>query len=182
MPPFPPASCGRLARTTGCRPDPYGTRTPPHPGPLPGRDPGRAGILLASLALSALPLVHSAPRAEAAGPARCAPGAFPVLGPGAADGVPQGLLVALRPDVGPVSGGTQVTLNGTGLAPYTRVLFGFLGPDGCFTGREAPDVVVLSDTALIATAPQGPVAGAVSVVAATPCGQRTDPLTSTYVD
>ncbi|MFI7358030.1 IPT/TIG domain-containing protein [Streptomyces avidinii] len=140
----------------------------------------RAGILLAALALSAVPLVHSAPRAEA-GPAHCAPGAFPVIGPGAPDGV-EGRLVALQPDVGPVGGGTQVTLNGTGLTPYTRVLFGSLGPDGCFTGREAPDVVVLSDTALIATAPQWPAAGAVSVVAVTPCGQRTNPLAFTYVD
>ncbi|MFG2714124.1 IPT/TIG domain-containing protein [Streptomyces goshikiensis] len=141
----------------------------------------RAGILLASLALSALPLVHSAPGAEAAGPAHCTPGAFPVR-PGAPDGAPQGRLVALQPDVGPVSGGTQVTLDGTGLTPYTRVLFGYLGPDGCFTGREAPDVVVLSDSALIATAPQWPAAGAVSVVAATPCGQLTNRLTFTYAD
>jgi hypothetical protein len=142
----------------------------------------RAGVLFASLALSALPLAHSAPRAEAAGPAHCAPGAFPVVRPGAPDGAAQGRLVALQPDVGPVSGGTQVTLNGTGLTPYTRVLFGFLGADGCFTGREAPEVVVLSDTALVAIAPQWPAAGAVSVVAATPCGQLTNPLTFTYVD
>ncbi|CAM5563152.1 IPT/TIG domain-containing protein [Streptomyces avidinii] len=148
----------------------------------------RAGILLAALALSTLPPVHSAPRAEAAGPAgpagpaHCTPGAFPVLGPGAPDGAPEGRLVALRPDAGPVDGGTQVTLSGTGLTPYTRVLFGSLGPDGCFTGREAPDVVVLSDTALIATAPQWPAAEAVSVVAVTPCGQHTNPLAFTYVD
>ncbi len=143
----------------------------------------RAGILLASLALSTLPLVHSAPRAEADGPAgRCGPGAFPVLQPGAPDGDPQGRLVALQPDVGPVSGGTQVALTGTGLTPFTRVLFGVLGPDGCFTGREAPSVVVLSDTQLIAIAPQWPAAMAVSVVAVTPCGQRTNTLTFTYVD
>lgn len=34
---FPPASWGRPARTTGCRPDPYGTRPPRTPGLLPGR-------------------------------------------------------------------------------------------------------------------------------------------------
>ncbi len=34
---LPPASWGRPARTTGCRPDPYGTRTPaPRPPPRPG--------------------------------------------------------------------------------------------------------------------------------------------------
>ncbi|MCX4546288.1 IPT/TIG domain-containing protein [Streptomyces sp. NBC_01565] len=141
----------------------------------------RAGILLASLALSTLPLVHSAPRAEAAGPARCAPGSFPVR-PDAPEGAPQGRLLTLRPDIGPVSGGTQITLNGTGLTPYTRVLFGFRGPDGCFTGREATDVAVLSDSSLIATAPEWPAARAVSVVAATPCGQLTNPLTFTYAD
>lgn len=138
-------------------------------------------MLLAALTLCTLLQAHSAPRAEAAGPTHCSPAALPVH-PGPPGEAPQGQLVAIQPDIGPTSGGTQVTLNGTGLTPYTRVLFGTLGPDGCFTGREATDVVVLSDTALVATAPEWPEAETVSVFAATPCGQLTDPLAFTYTD
>ncbi|MFD9307011.1 IPT/TIG domain-containing protein [Streptomyces sp. NPDC060048] len=141
----------------------------------------RTALLLTALSLCTLPLVHSAPRAEAAGPAHCAPGTLPVH-PGSPDGAPQGQLVALQPDVGPRGGGTQVTLLGTALTPYTRVLFGTLGPDGCFTGREAADVVVLSDTSVVAVAPEWPTAATVSVYAATPCGQLTNPLPYTYLD
>ncbi|MFD9353481.1 IPT/TIG domain-containing protein [Streptomyces sp. NPDC060031] len=139
----------------------------------------RTALLLASLYLCTLPLVHSAPRAEAAGPAHCAPGALPVHPdpPGSA----RGQLVALQPDAGPRSGGTQVTLIGASLTPYTRVLFGTLAPDGCFTGREATDVVVLSDTSVLAVAPEWPAAATVSVYAATPCGQLTNPLPFAYL-
>ncbi|MFB7787238.1 IPT/TIG domain-containing protein [Streptomyces vinaceus] len=140
----------------------------------------RTALLLAALSLCTLPLIQSAPHAEAAGPARCAPGAFPVH-PGLPDGAPQGRLVALRPDAGPRGGGTQITLSGTDLSPYTRVLFGTLGPDGCFTGEEAAEVVVLSPTTLIAIAPEWPAAATVSVYAATPCGQLTNPLPYTYL-
>ncbi|MFB7056203.1 IPT/TIG domain-containing protein [Streptomyces vinaceus] len=140
----------------------------------------RTALLLAALSLCTLPLIQSAPHAEAAGPARCAPGALPVH-PGLPDGAPQGRLVALRPDAGPRSGGTQITLSGTDLTPYTRVLFGTLGPDGCFTGEEAAEVVVLSPTTLIAIAPEWPAAATVSVYAATPCGQLTNPLPYTYL-
>lgn len=139
------------------------------------------GVLLASLTLCSLQLVHSAPRAEADGPARCSPAALPVH-PGSPTEAPQGQLVALQPDTGPKNGGISVTLSGTGLTPYTRVLFGSLGPDGCFTGREATGVVALSDSALIAVAPEWPAAATVSVFAATPCGQLTAPLPFTYVD
>ncbi|MFD3329036.1 hypothetical protein [Streptomyces sp. NPDC058701] len=140
----------------------------------------RTALLIAALALCTLPPVHSAPRAEAADPVRCAPGAFPVR-PGAPDGAPQGQLVALRPDAGPRDGGTQLALTGTGLTPYTRVLLGTLGPDGCLTGREAMDVVLLSDTSLFAVAPQWPAAATVSVYAATPCGQITNGLAFSYL-
>lgn len=92
------------------------------------------------------------------------------------------MLVALQPDAAPRSGGTQVALNGSGLTSYTRVLFGSLAPDGCFTGLEATGVTVISDSSLIATAPQWPVAGTVAVVAATPCGRLTNQLPFTYVD
>ncbi|MCX4776356.1 IPT/TIG domain-containing protein [Streptomyces sp. NBC_01264] len=142
----------------------------------------RAGILLAALPLCTLLLVHAAPRAEAAArPPHCAVGALPVhpAGPGQDA---QGVLVALQPDVAPRSGGTQVVLNGSGLTPYTRVLFGSLAPDGCFTGLEATGVTVISDSSVIATAPQWPTAGTVSVVAATPCGLLTNQLSFTYVD
>ncbi|MEV7728650.1 IPT/TIG domain-containing protein [Streptomyces sp. NPDC087917] len=141
----------------------------------------RTALLLAAMSLCTLPLVHSAPRAEAAGPAHCAPGSLPVH-PGVPDGGAQGQLVALQPDTGPRGGGTQVTLNGADLAAYTRVLFGTLGPDGCFTGREATSVVVLSDTSVVAVAPEWPAAATVSVYAATPCGRLTNPLPFTYLD
>ncbi|MFI9103306.1 IPT/TIG domain-containing protein [Streptomyces fildesensis] len=141
----------------------------------------RAALLLAALSLCTLPLVHSAPPAEAAGPAHCVPGAIPVR-PGPPDGTQQGQLVSLQPDTGPRSGGTQINLSGAGLTPYTRVLFGTLGPDGCFTGREAAEVVVLSDTSVLAVAPDWPTAATVSVYAATPCGQLTNPLPYTYLD
>ncbi|QEV49173.1 hypothetical protein CP980_32515 [Streptomyces vinaceus] len=55
------------------------------------------------------------------------------------------------------------TVSGTGLTRYTRVVFGSLGPGGCFTGEEGADVVALSATALIATAPEWPAAATVSV-------------------
>lgn len=141
----------------------------------------RTALLLAALSLCTVPLVHSAPRAEAAGPAHCAPGTLPVR-PGTPDSNPQGQLVALQPDAGPRSGGTQVTLVGTGLTPYTRVLFGTLGPAGCFTGLEATDVVVLSETTVVAVAPQWPTATTVSVYAATPCGRLTNAVSYTYLD
>ncbi|MEU9803682.1 IPT/TIG domain-containing protein [Streptomyces sp. NPDC051000] len=141
----------------------------------------RTALLLAALSLCTLPLVHSAPRAEASGATHCAPGTFPVR-PGPADGTAQGQLVALQPDAGPRTGGTQVTLIGTNLSPYTRVLFGTVTADGCFSGREATDVVVLSDTSVVATAPEWPAAATVSVRAATPCGRLTNPLPFTYLD
>ncbi|MFE2526979.1 IPT/TIG domain-containing protein [Streptomyces sp. NPDC059382] len=141
----------------------------------------RIALLFAALSLCAVPLVQSAPRAEAAGSPHCAPGTLPVR-PGSPNGTAQGQLVALRPDTGPRAGGTQVTLAGAGLTPYTRVLFGTVTPDGCFTGREATDVVALGDTALIAVAPEWPAAATVSVYAATPCGRLTNALPFTYVD
>ncbi|MGW6832878.1 IPT/TIG domain-containing protein [Streptomyces sp. NPDC054949] len=141
----------------------------------------RIVLLLAALSLCTLPLVQSAPRAEAAGPPHCAPGTLPVR-PGSPNGAAQGQLVALQPDTGPRAGGTQVTLVGANLTPYTRVLFGTVTPDGCFTGREATDVVALSDTTLIAVAPEWPAAATVSVYAATPCGRLTNALPFTYLD
>ncbi|KOU54727.1 hypothetical protein ADK55_14420, partial [Streptomyces sp. WM4235] len=93
-----------------------------------------------------------------------------------------GQLVALQPETGPRAGGTQVTLVGANLTPYTRMLFGTVTPDGCFTGREATDVVALSDTTLIAVAPEWPAAATVSVYAATPCGRLTNALPFTYLD
>ncbi|WCD84573.1 hypothetical protein KPP03845_100896 [Streptomyces xanthophaeus] len=156
-------------------------RLPPLEGTALTRTHRRAAaVLLAALSLCTLPSV-TAPPARAAGPAHCSPASPPVR-PGRPDEAPQGQLVAILPDAGPSSGGTQVTLNGTGLTPYTRVLFGSLGPDGCFTGQEATTVVVLSDTALVAVTPPWPAAATVSVFAATPCGQLTNPLSFTYPD
>ncbi|WP_327250538.1 IPT/TIG domain-containing protein [Streptomyces sp. NBC_01244] len=141
----------------------------------------RIGLLLVAVFLWNLPLGHSAPRAEAAGPGHCPAGA-PFVRPGSPEGEPQGQLVALQPDAGPRSGGNQVTLTGSGLSTYTRVFFGTLGADGCFAGREAPDVVVLSDTSIVALAPPWPTAATVSVYAGTDCGRLSNPLGYTYLD
>ncbi|MET9465930.1 IPT/TIG domain-containing protein [Streptomyces sp. NPDC006544] len=138
----------------------------------------RNGLLLAAVFLCILPLGQSAARAEGAGPGRCAVGGIS----SSPDGVPQGQLVALQPDAGPRSGGTQVTLTGAGLSAYTRVFFGTVGTDGCFTGRESSEVVVLSDTAVVAVAPPWPTAAIVSVYAGTECGRLSNPLGYTYLD
>lgn len=149
------------------------------------RTPRRIGLLLVAVFLWNLPLGHSAPQAEAAGPGpgpgHCTAGAL-FLRPGSPDGVPQGQLVALQPNAGPRSGGNQVTLTGSDLGSYTRVFFGTLGADGCFTGREASDVVVLSETAIVAVAPQWPTAAVVSVYAGTGCERLSNPLSYTYLD
>ncbi|MFD3698415.1 IPT/TIG domain-containing protein [Streptomyces sp. NPDC058646] len=105
----------------------------------------------------------------------------PEAGPGD-PGDPVGEVVSVTPDAGPRSGGFTVTLAGTGLTPYTRVLFGVLDDQGCFVGQEAPDAVVLSDTTVVATAPAWPSEAGVSVVAATPDGRFTAPLAFTYLD
>ncbi|MFJ3834550.1 IPT/TIG domain-containing protein [Streptomyces sp. NPDC090054] len=141
----------------------------------------RAGILLAAVSLIALAPAHAAPRADATDPGTC-PAAPAPRHPGPPDAQEPGTLLAVTPDVGPRSGGTTVSLVGSGLTGHTRVVFGTLDADGCFTGTDATDVVVLSDTFIAAVAPAWPTAAQVLVAAATPDGRFTNPLPFTYGD
>ncbi|MFD5144217.1 IPT/TIG domain-containing protein [Streptomyces sp. NPDC058401] len=136
-----------------------------------------SGLVLALVLLCGLPWGQSVAWAGADGPGRCAVG-----GTSGPDGVAQGELVALQPDAGPRSGGTQVTLSGAGLGSSTRVFFGSVGADGCFTGLESAEVVVLGDTAVIAVAPPWPTAAVVSVYAGTACGRLSNGLGYTYLE
>ncbi|MFD8979588.1 IPT/TIG domain-containing protein [Streptomyces sp. NPDC059564] len=132
-------------------------------------------LLPSGASASAAPIADpAADHTTCPGPATCPPA------PGFAD--PAGEVVFLTPDTGPRSGGFTVTLTGTGLTPYNRVLFGVLDDRGCFIGLPATDTVVISDTTVVATAPAWPSAAQVTVVAATPSGRLTNPLTFTYVD
>ena len=80
--------------------------------------------------------------------------AFLTAAPAAADTAPT--VTAVSPDVGPVAGGTAVTITGTGfIVGSTTVAFGT---------TPATDVTVTSDTTLTATAPPNPTGGSVDVV------------------
>ncbi len=80
-------------------------------------------------------------------------------------------LTAVSPDAGPVTGGTSVTLTGTGLTGTTSVTFG---------GVAATDVVVVDASTVTAVAP-GHVAGLVDVALATVGGSATLADAFTYV-
>ncbi|MET9607099.1 IPT/TIG domain-containing protein [Streptomyces sp. NPDC006512] len=144
----------------------------------------RAAILLAAVSLFALAPARAAPPAAAAGdgPAGC-PAAPGTRHPGPPDtGTPQGQLVSVTPDIGPRSGGTTVSLAGSGLTGHTRVVFGTLDADGCFTGVDATAVAVIGDSLILAITPAWPTAAQVLVAAATPDGRLTNPLPFTYGD
>ncbi|GLY26996.1 IPT/TIG domain-containing protein [Kineosporia sp. NBRC 101731] len=82
-------------------------------------------------------------------------------------------VTALTPSVGPVDGGTQVTIYGTGLLTTTGVSFG---------GSAATNVTVINSTTILATSPQH-AAGTVSVIVTSPLGSSTGASASdfTYV-
>jgi hypothetical protein len=69
-------------------------------------------------------------------------------------------VVAITPSSGPVTGGTSVTVTGTGFTPDARVIFGF---------NQATTVTVQSSTSLVAIAPPGS-AGVADVLVLTPGG------------
>ncbi|MFF3019969.1 hypothetical protein [Streptomyces sp. NPDC057939] len=144
----------------------------------------RAGILLAAVSLISLAPAHAAPRADTPTPGTC-PATAAALHPGhpgPPDAQAPGTLLAVTPGIGPRSGGTGVSLVGSGLTGHTRVVFGTLDADGCFTGADATNVVVLSDTFIAAVTPAWPTAAQVLVAAATPDGRFTNPLPFTYGD
>ncbi|TQF07954.1 cell surface receptor IPT/TIG domain-containing protein [Kitasatospora acidiphila] len=78
------------------------------------------------------------------------------------------VLTSIVPLAGPSSGGTAVTLSGTGLSGTTAVSFG--GTPAAFT--------VVSDTSVVATAPAG--SGTVPVTVTTP-GGTSNSLAYTYI-
>lgn len=79
-------------------------------------------------------------------------------------------LTGCTPAVGPIAGGTNVTLTGTGLGGTTGVTFG---------GTAATNVVVLSNTTITCTVPAHAV-GAVAIVATNPNGTGTLTAGFTY--
>jgi hypothetical protein len=76
----------------------------------------------------------------------------------------------LTPSTGPETGGTPVTIAGTGFTPDATVIFG-LSP--------AASVDVVSGTEIIATSPSG--AGAVDVIVQTPDGNSTPSPSSVFI-
>ena len=84
---------------------------------------------------------------------------------------PAPTVTAASPDVGPVAGGTTVTITGTGFTGATRVLFG---------QTAATSFTVDSDTQITATAPAEPAGGA-SIVVVTPIGSSENSIGVTYV-
>ncbi|WP_424711980.1 IPT/TIG domain-containing protein [Kitasatospora acidiphila] len=78
------------------------------------------------------------------------------------------VLTSIVPSTGPTSGGTAVTLGGSGLSGTTAVSFG--GTPAAFT--------VVSDTSVVATAPAG--SGTVTVTVTTP-GGTSNGLAYTYI-
>ncbi len=71
---------------------------------------------------------------------------------------PPRVVIAVRPNSGPVAGGTAVTIVGTGFAPGARVVLG---------GERATEVDVLDDTRIVAVTPSHRV-GRVDVVVRNP--------------
>ncbi|WP_430391814.1 putative Ig domain-containing protein [Dyella sp. 20L07] len=85
--------------------------------------------------------------------------------------VPMPTVVIVSPDTGLTTGGTSVTISGTGFTGTTGVSFG---------GANATSVTIVNDTIITATTPAGS-AGAVNVVVTTPGGSGTLTNGYTYV-
>lgn len=94
------------------------------------------------------------------------PGLFTYL-PGAA---PEPVVLLVAPATGPVTGGTSVTITGTGFSGATAVSFG---------GTAATSFAVDSDLQITATTPAH-AAGIVDVAVTTPAGTSTVPGLFTY--
>jgi IPT/TIG domain len=85
--------------------------------------------------------------------------------------VPAPTVTSVSPTSGPVTGGTDVTVTGTGFQPGAHVLFG--PSDGTLSLTEdsaGTPVSVLSSTSILVTAPPG-IVGATNVVVVNPDGQ-----------
>jgi IPT/TIG domain len=85
--------------------------------------------------------------------------------------VPAPTVTSVSPTSGPVTGGTDVTITGTGFQPGAMVLFG--PSDGSTSVTDdltGTPVSVLSSTSILVTAPPG-IVGATNVVVVNPDGQ-----------
>jgi IPT/TIG domain len=85
--------------------------------------------------------------------------------------VPAPTVTSVSPTSGPVTGGTDVTVTGTGFQPGAHVLFG--PSDGTLSLTDdltGTPVSVLSSTSILVTAPPG-IVGATNVVVVNPDGQ-----------
>lgn len=81
------------------------------------------------------------------------------------------VITALAPSSGPISGGTSVTIRGSGLASVQQVHFG---------AEPAASITAVDDTSLVAVAPAG-AQGAVPVTVTTSVGTSTPSPTATFV-
>jgi len=100
---------------------------------------------------------------------------------------PQARLLSLSPDSGPIAGGQEVTIKGSGLLGATAVQFGGksvtkqpcigqgTGTAPCFTTNPAGNEIVVFT-------PSSSAAGPVDVTVAAPVGGPTNALRYTYVD
>ena len=79
-------------------------------------------------------------------------------------------ITAVRPSSGPIAGGSQVTITGSGLSAVSSVLFGV----------EEAQFDVQSDTQLVATSPPMAAAGEVMVILSSPSGTASGPHPYTY--
>ncbi|MGO4422133.1 IPT/TIG domain-containing protein, partial [Streptomyces sp. MCAF7] len=79
------------------------------------------------------------------------------------------VVTSVSPNQGSPSGGTPVTINGTGLTGATQVRFGF---------SFATNVVIVNDTQITAKTPSGN--GTVNVTVTTPNGTSTQTVPFTY--
>ncbi|RWZ46294.1 hypothetical protein ELQ90_14650 [Labedella phragmitis] len=138
---------------------------------------GATGVLFGDVPATSF-VVDSDTRITAVVPAGAVPGAVDVTVIGAgecADGgedgpgtLPDGfeyvgvpVVTDLDPARGPVTGGTEVTITGSGLATTTAVSFG---------GVPATDIRVVSDEEIVATSPASEVTGPVEVLVTTAGG------------
>ncbi|HWL36566.1 MAG TPA: IPT/TIG domain-containing protein [Frankiaceae bacterium] len=157
---LPTASPGGSQHSVSPQPTPVATGAPgAGGGPGPTVSSGSSGPTVTP---SAVPQPGDEP---AGGPG--APGA-PVAGaPGMPDGgaqpQPQRSVTGVNPDLGPLAGGTVITVRGSGLSAAVRVEV---------DGRRAGSLQVESDSELTAETPAGTRAGSVTVVVVMADGGR----------
>lgn len=157
-------TAARLARPapTQAIPTPSTTGVEP-PLPLPGS--GVVGGPVTSPPSPTTSRPPPAPAPSSAAPRPGAPAGGPVAAPGGATGgsATQRSVSRVEPDAGALTGGTPITIFGTGLSSAVRVEIG---------GRAASELRVHSGSRLTAKTPAGEQAGSASVVVVFDDGAR----------